>query len=179
MVREVRVLFFGSAGVGKSALIIINVKNVFVDKYDPTIEDSYRKQVELEGQQYMLDIMDTAGTVSAMTQHYVKQAEVFVLVYSVTSRASFKELGAFRDAIIQAKGEEVPLVLVGNKVDLASERVVKTDEGKRLANEWKCKFVETSAKTKVNINNVLNELLHELEKFHPTSKKKEGWCVFI
>lgn len=57
-------IVLGSGGVGKSALTVQFVQGIFVEKYDPTIEDSYRKQVEVEGQQCMLEILDTAGTVS-------------------------------------------------------------------------------------------------------------------
>ena len=56
-------MVLGSGGVGKSALTVQFVQGIFVEKYDPTIEDSYRKQVEVDGQQCMLEILDTAGTV--------------------------------------------------------------------------------------------------------------------
>ena len=62
--REYKIVVLGSGGVGKSALTVQFVQGIFVEKYDPTIEDSYRKQVEVEGQQCMLEILDTAGTVS-------------------------------------------------------------------------------------------------------------------
>ena len=67
-------MVLGSGGVGKSALTVQFVQGIFVEKYDPTIEDSYRKQVEVDGQQCMLEILDTAGTVS------------FLLNYSRASR---------------------------------------------------------------------------------------------
>ena len=63
--REYKIVVLGSGGVGKSALTVQFVQGIFVEKYDPTIEDSYRKQVEVEGQQCMLEILDTAGTVRA------------------------------------------------------------------------------------------------------------------
>lgn len=66
--REYKIVVLGSGGVGKSALTVQFVQGIFVEKYDPTIEDSYRKQVEVDGQQCMLEILDTAGTVSAF-QH--------------------------------------------------------------------------------------------------------------
>ena len=114
-----------------------------------------------------------------MTQHYVKNAEAFALVYSVTSRSSFKELSAFHQFVTQGKGgKEVPMVLVGNKIDLSNERTVKTEEGKRLAAEWNCKFVETSAKTKTNVFLLVEELLKEVERISPI-KKKESWCLFL
>ncbi len=61
--REYKIVVLGSGGVGKSALTVQFVQGIFVEKYDPTIEDSYRKQVEVDGQQCMLEILDTAGTV--------------------------------------------------------------------------------------------------------------------
>lgn len=64
--REYKIVVLGSGGVGKSALTVQFVQGIFVEKYDPTIEDSYRKQVEVDGQQCMLEILDTAGTVSIL-----------------------------------------------------------------------------------------------------------------
>jgi Ras-related protein Rap-1B len=61
--REYKIVVLGSGGVGKSALTVQFVQGIFVEKYDPTIEDCYRKQVEINGQQCMLEILDTAGTV--------------------------------------------------------------------------------------------------------------------
>ena len=61
--REYKIVVLGSGGVGKSALTVQFVQEIFVEKYDPTIEDSYRKQVEIDSQQCMLEILDTAGTV--------------------------------------------------------------------------------------------------------------------
>uniref|UniRef100_A0A2K5F078 Ras-related protein Rap-1b n=1 Tax=Aotus nancymaae TaxID=37293 RepID=A0A2K5F078_AOTNA len=60
--REYKLVVLGSGGVGKSALTVQFVQGIFVEKYDPTIEDSYRKQVEVDAQQCMLEILDTAGT---------------------------------------------------------------------------------------------------------------------
>jgi len=57
--REYKIVVLGSGGVGKSALTVQFVQGIFVEKYDPTIEDSYRKQVEVDGQQCMLEILDT------------------------------------------------------------------------------------------------------------------------
>ena len=75
IMREYKIVVLGSGGVGKSALTVQFVQGIFVEKYDPTIEDSYRKQVEVDGQQCMLEILDTAGTVSIQNiylyTHYV------------------------------------------------------------------------------------------------------------
>lgn len=69
--REYKIVVLGSGGVGKSALTVQFVQGIFVEKYDPTIEDSYRKQVEVDGQQCMLEILDTAGTVGLSESFFI------------------------------------------------------------------------------------------------------------
>lgn len=61
--RDLKIVVLGSGGVDKSALCVQFVQGIFVEKYDPTIEDSYRKQIEVDGNTYNLEILDTAGTV--------------------------------------------------------------------------------------------------------------------
>lgn len=61
--REYKLVVLGSGGVGKSTLTVRFVQGVFIEKYDPTIEDSYRKKVEIDNEQCILEILDTAGTV--------------------------------------------------------------------------------------------------------------------
>lgn len=76
--REYKLVVLGSGGVGKSALTVQFVQGIFVEKYDPTIEDSYRKQVEVDNSQCMLEILDTAGTeqFTAMRDLYMKNGQV-------------------------------------------------------------------------------------------------------
>lgn len=84
--REYKIVVLGSGGVGKSALTVQFVQEIFVEKYDPTIEDSYRKQVEVDGQQCMLEILDTAGTVSTLTYIFLM---LFGMQVKVKSRFLF------------------------------------------------------------------------------------------
>lgn len=71
---EYKLVVVGAGGVGKSALTIQLIQNHFVDEYDPTIEDSYRKQVVIDGETCLLDILDTAGQeeYSAMRDQYMR-----------------------------------------------------------------------------------------------------------
>ncbi|KHJ86800.1 Ras family protein [Oesophagostomum dentatum] len=103
--REYKIVVLGSGGVGKSALTVQFVQGIFVEKYDPTIEDSYRKQVEVDGQQCMLEILDTAGTeqFTAMRDLYMKNGQGFVLVYSITAQSTFNDLMDLRDQILRVK----------------------------------------------------------------------------
>merc|ERR1711974_234711 len=109
-----------------SALTVQFVQGIFVEKYDPTIEDSYRKQVDVDGQQCMPEILDTAGTeqFTAM-RDYMKNGQGFVLVYSIIAQSTFNDLPDLREQILRVKDcDEVPMVLVGNKCDLQDQRVI-------------------------------------------------------
>ncbi|KAF9177690.1 DNA-binding transcription factor rap1, partial [Haplosporangium sp. Z 27] len=79
------------------------VQSVFVERYDPTIEDSYRKQVEVDGQQCMLEILDTAGTeqFTAMRDLYMKNGQGFILVFSIVAAATFEELEDLHNQILR------------------------------------------------------------------------------
>ncbi|KAJ8249759.1 hypothetical protein COCON_G00229750 [Conger conger] len=161
--REYKLVVLGSGGVGKSALTVQFVQGIFVEKYDPTIEDSYRKQVEVDGQQCMLEILDTAGTeqFTAMRDLYMKNGQGFALVYSITAQSTFNDLQDLREQILRVKDtDDVPMILVGNKCDLDDERVVGKEQGQNLARQWNnCAFLESSAKSKINVNEIFYDLL--------------------
>merc|ERR1712025_1065309 len=175
--REYKIVVLGSGGVGKSALTVQFVQGIFVEKYDPTIEDSYRKQVEVDGQQCMLEILDTAGTeqFTAMRDLYMKNGQGFVLVYSITAQSTFNDLGDLREQILRVKDtEDVPIILVGNKCDLEEEREVGRDQGALLARSWgNCSFLETSAKAKVNVNEIFVDLVRQINKKNPIANNKQ------
>lgn len=165
--REYKIVVLGSGGVGKSALTVQFVQGIFVEKYDPTIEDSYRKQVEVDGQQCMLEILDTAGTeqFTAMRDLYMKNGQGFVLVYSITAQSTFNDLQDLREQILRVKDkDDVPMVLVGNKMDLEAERVVGKEQGSNLARHFNCAFMETSAKAKIHVNDVFYDLVRQINK---------------
>eukprot|EP00038_Savillea_parva_P025451 m.47746 g.47746 ORF g.47746 m.47746 type:complete len:191 (+) comp6924_c0_seq1:55-627(+) len=175
--KEYKLVVLGSGGVGKSALTVQFVQGIFVEKYDPTIEDSYRKQVEVDGQQCMLEILDTAGTeqFTAMRDLYMKNGQGFVLVYSITAQGTFGDLQELRDQILRVKdNDDVPLVLVGNKCDLEEERVVGREQGASQAKAFNCSFLEASAKNKINVNEIFNDLVRQINKKNPSGKNGGG-----
>jgi GTPase KRas protein len=164
---EYKLVVVGGGGVGKSALTIQLINHHFMDEYDPTIEDSYRKQVEIDQETCLLDILDTAGQeeFSAMRDQYMRTGQGFLCVYSITSRSSFEEISSFREQILRVKEEDnVPMVLVGNKCDLEDSRVVATSEGADLAKSFGCKFLESSAKSRINVEESFFELVREIRK---------------
>ncbi|KAK4159762.1 ras family-domain-containing protein [Cladorrhinum sp. PSN259] len=167
--REYKLVVVGGGGVGKSCLTIQLIQSHFVDEYDPTIEDSYRKQCIVDEEVALLDVLDTAGQeeYSAMREQYMRTGEGFLLVYSITSRESFEEIRTFQQQILRVKDKDVfPMVVVGNKVDLANERKVSQEEGESLAREFRCKFLETSAKTNTNVEQAFYEVVRAIRRYN-------------
>lgn len=153
-IKELKLVVVGGGGVGKSALTIQLIHSHFVDEYDPTIEDSYRKQVVIDNEVQVLDILDTAGQeeYSAMREQYMRTGEGFLLVYSITSETSFEELMTYYQQIQRVKDSDyVPIVIVGNKSDLEDERQVSYEDGMKLAKQLNSPFMETSAKQNINV----------------------------
>lgn len=90
-----------------------------------------------------------------MRDLYIKNGQGFVLCYSVTSQSSFNDLQGLHEQIQRVKDvSNVPLIIVGNKCDLADERVVCREQGHALSRQLNCSFMETSAKAKINVNEV-------------------------
>ncbi|ELU17310.1 hypothetical protein CAPTEDRAFT_149194 [Capitella teleta] len=185
---EYKLVVVGAGGVGKSALTIQLIQNHFVEEYDPTIEDSYRKQVVIDGETCLLDILDTAGQeeYSAMRDQYMRTGEGFLCVFAINNSKSFEDINQYREQIKRVKdADEVPMVLVGNKVDLPS-RTVDTKMGKMLADSYSIAYVETSAKTRQGVDDAFYTLVREIRKYKDKkgrnqSKKKKGSrrCVVI
>lgn len=137
-------------------------------EHRPTI-DSYRKQCMVDDETALLDVLDTAGQeeYSAMREQYMRTGEGFLLVYSITSRQSFEEIQTFEQQILRVKDKDYfPIILVGNKCDLEHERVVSREEGQALAQQFGCKFIETSAKSRVNVDNAFYDLVREIRRYN-------------
>nr|CAG8433716.1 5509_t:CDS:2 [Entrophospora candida] len=167
--REYKLVVVGGGGVGKSALTIQFIQSHFVDEYDPTIEDSYRKQCVIDNEVALLDVLDTAGQeeYSAMREQYMRTGEGFLLVYSITSRNSFDEIRIFQEQILRVKDKDhFPMILVANKSDLEHERKVSHQEGVKQAGEFGCKFIETSAKQRINVDDAFHNLVRDIRLYN-------------
>jgi Ras-related protein Rap-2C len=179
--REYKVVVLGSGGVGKSAITVQFISGRFVEKYDPTIEDFYRKEIEIDGAPSVLEILDTAGTeqFASMRDLYIKNGQGFVVVYSITSRQSFEDIKTMRDQILRVKNRSrVPLLLVGNKCDLTSQREVTASDGASLARIWDAQFIETSAKSAKNVNELFIEIVREMNCV-PSRDGHSNRCVLL
>ena len=129
----------------------------------------YRCTIQVEGKNETLDILDTAGQeqFAALQHHWIRESQAFLLVYAVNSERTFNYISdELYKKITRAKeGERIDLVLVGNKSDLPeNQHEISYKMGKQLADNLGCPFVETSAKTGVNVNEAFELIVKEMKK---------------
>ncbi|KZP10223.1 ras protein [Athelia psychrophila] len=157
-----RIAALGDGCVGKTALAVQFTLNCFT--YDPTIEDAYRKQLVVDSKLCFVEVIDTAGQeeYATLRDQWVREAQGFILVYSITSRSTFDRLEVFRQSMLRVKSSKPIFMLVGNKCDKAHEREVSKEEGQALARSFGCHFAETSAKTATNVDYLFTSLVRAL-----------------
>ena len=175
---EYKLVVVGGGGVGKSAITIQFVQRHFIEDYDPTIEDSYRKQITIDGEPSLLNILDTAGQedYSAMRDQYMRTGQGYMIVFAVNNRCTFDEVSEFHEQILRVRdADSVPLVIVGNKVDIVEGREVTTLEGKALAKSFNAVYIETSAKMRMNVEDAFFSLVREVRKFREVLQLEVGF----
>jgi GTPase KRas protein len=115
----------------------------------------------------------------------MRSGEGFLLVYSVTSKGSFNEISALQKQICRVKdSDNVPMLLVANKCDLTNDRVVSVEEGKALARKFKCRYVETSARLRVNVQESFFYLVRQMRTHAtniktPRNKRSKKKCIIL
>lgn len=162
-----KVIVLGSTGAGKSALTVRLVTGYFMADLDPAVEDTYRKTIEVDGEDCALEILDTVmrEEFSEPDHDFMRTCDVALFVYSITSRPSYEELQNFHDHIHRMKDiDRVPNVLVAAQCDRGEERQVTADEGRAVAARWQVPFFETSAKTGIGVEDVFVALVREARR---------------
>ncbi|XP_043254574.1 ras-related protein Rab-37-like isoform X2 [Colletes gigas] len=161
-----KVMLLGDSGVGKTCLLTRFRDGRFLSgNYITTVGIDFRnKVVVVDDTSVKLQIWDTAGQerFRSVTHAYYRDAHALLLLYDVTNKTSYDNIRAWLSEIREHANEDVVIMLLGNKSDCGPERIVKKEEGERLAQEYKVPFMETSAKTGLNVELAFLAVAREL-----------------
>ena len=164
--------------MGKSAITNRFVIGRWIEKYDPTIEESYQTTVDIDGKARQVEILDTAGQdeYRPLRETFMHTGDGFLLVYSITDDQTFEELRGIREQILRVhRDRKVPIVIVGDKVDLAStDRAVSKEEGQKLANEFNATFMEITAKEDFKVKDAFQALVRKILVKNPQAGADHG-----
>ncbi|KFA47051.1 hypothetical protein S40293_04572 [Stachybotrys chartarum IBT 40293] len=190
--RQRKVAIVGSRSVGKSSLAVQFVDGHFVDSYYPTIENTFSKTIRYKGQDFLTEIVDTAGQdeYSILNSKHFIGIHGYMLVYSVSSLPSFEMVQVIREKILNhladlshaTQGtESVPIVIVGNKSDLRPEqRQVSAEDGKKLSEKFQCGWTEASARYNENVGRAFELLIGQIEKSqNPGEAPAKSNCIMM
>merc|ERR1712062_375667 len=181
--KPYKIVILGGGGVGKSCLTFRLVHDSFVEKYDPTIEDSYRKDnFMVDGESVSIEILDTAGqdTYAAMRDLYYKSGDGFLMVYSVTDSSSLEDVKDRYQSMLESTSSTPqtckPVLFIGNKCDLDNDRVISREQGKEVAQEQgggRIVHHETSAKNNIMVTEVFQDIVRIIKQENAGSKKSQ------
>lgn len=193
--KPYKLVVMGTGAVGKSACVLRLITDLFHDNYDPTIEDYYRKEIPIGDEELVsCDILDTAGQEEflSMREQWVRDGEGFLFVYDISSKQSLDCVAEIRKSMDEIRGadmEYLPVMIVGNKCDLPDSadessngkffRRVPKEEGKKVADELGCHWMEVSAKDDINITEAFTLLAREIREKTPEEPKKKGFCTIL
>merc|ERR1712176_1356034 len=162
-----KLLLIGDSGVGKSCLLLRYVDETYQESYISTIGVDFKiKTIELDGKVIKLQIWDTAGQerFRTITSSYYRGAHGIIVVYDVTDQESFNNVKVWLQEIDRYANENVNKLLVGNKSDLTSKKVVDYETAKAFADELGIPFLETSAKSAANVEQSFMTMAAEIKK---------------
>ncbi|XKL59399.1 hypothetical protein PGB90_000415 [Kerria lacca] len=177
-----KIVQLGDSGVGKTCLLLKFRDNTFLSgNFISTVGIDYRnKVIEIDGTKVKLQIWDTAGQerFRSVTHAYYRDAHALLLLYDVTNKISFDNIRAWLAEIKEYAADDVVIMLLGNKTDCKnSERVVRKEDGENLAREYNVAFMETSAKTGLNVDLAFTAIARELLSKNSGESNKSSFKV--
>ena len=159
----IKVALLGNSGVGKSSIILRYSTDRFeIDSLTTKGAEYSQTKVEINGKSYKLDIWDTAGQEQyrSLGKHFYINAYIVILVYDISKKDSFEDLKNIWYNDLIRYGEKCTVIaIVGNKIDLYEQEEVNENEGRAFAKEKNALFMQVSAKTGDNINNLFKALI--------------------
>ncbi|KAI1336614.1 ras family-domain-containing protein [Xylariaceae sp. FL0016] len=180
--KKFKLVFLGEQSVGKTSLITRFMYDSFDNMYQATIGiDFLSKTMYLEDRTVRLQLWDTAGQerFRSLIPSYIRDSSVAVVVYDISNKKSFENTKKWIDDVRAERGNDVIIVLVGNKTDLNDKREVTTQMGEEEAKKNNLMFVETSAKIGHNVKNLFKKIAQALPGMEGTDAAREASSQMI
>ena len=172
-----KIMLLGNTAVGKTSFILKYTENTFQEVHLSTIGVDFRvKTITYENKNYKLSIYDTTGQerYKSLAFSLIKNVDGIILMYDVTDESTFKSVPNWIQSARDKKGENYPIILLGNKIDLADRRKVTTEDGEEIAKKNGLDFFEISNKESVNIENAILTLVKKIIINIEKNGKKEN-----
>eukprot|EP00245_Coleochaete_scutata_P002766 TRINITY_DN13860_c0_g1_i1.p1 TRINITY_DN13860_c0_g1~~TRINITY_DN13860_c0_g1_i1.p1 ORF type:complete len:203 (-),score=43.76 TRINITY_DN13860_c0_g1_i1:827-1435(-) len=170
---QAKLVLLGDMGAGKSSLVLRFVKGQFFDYQESTIGAAFLTQtVAVNDVTVKFEIWDTAGQerYHSLAPMYYRGAAAAVIVYDITNADSFLKAKNWVKELQRQGNPNLVMALAGNKADLSAKRKVETEEGQAYADENGLFFMETSAKSAQNVNELFYEIARKLPKAQPVQQ---------
>lgn len=172
--NKIKILVIGDPMVGKSSIVSRLTEDIFNKTYIPTPGMNLKTKMvgEIE-----LSFFDTSGVerYKNLLVDYYNKADLLLLVYDVTVRDSFDDIGTWMIDIKNYDGSNKSFIVVGTKIDLIDDRIINDFEGKLYADDINAKFIEVSAKNATNMGELIDLITRTVKK---QDKKKKKFCCF-
>eukprot|EP01135_Chromosphaera_perkinsii_P009379 Nk52_evm55s1737 gene=Nk52_evmTU55s1737 len=162
-----KLLLIGDSGVGKTCILFRFSDDAFNSTFISTIGIDFKiRTIELDGKKIKLQIWDTAGQerFRTITTAYYRGAMGILLVYDVANEKSFDNIKNWIRNINQHASADVEKMILGNKCDMEDTRVISKERGEKLAEECGIKFLETSAKNNINVEEAFLTIARDIKK---------------
>ncbi|KAF8823801.1 GTP binding protein [Lentinula edodes] len=163
--KRTKIVLLGDQSVGKTSLITRFMYDTFDNTYQATIGiDFLSKTMYLEDRTVRLQLWDTAGQerFRSLIPSYIRDSSVAIVVFDITNRQSFLSTTKWIDDVRSERGNDVIIVLVGNKADLSDKRQVTLEEATATATSMNIMFMETSAKAGHNVKSLFKKIAMSL-----------------
>ena len=160
-----KIIIIGDTCVGKSNILSRYLRDEFREDSKSTVGvELGSKFLKVKGVGTKLQIWDTAGQerYRSITSSYFKGSHGCFIVYDITNETSFEDVNKWYEQAQKESSKEISIILVGNKCDLENERKVSKEKGEEKARALNCPFFETSALSKIKIDDIFNEMVNNI-----------------
>ena len=192
--KPLTIVMLGAGATGKSSITVIKVSGHFLNIYDPTIEDSYRTAICVDGEVVSCDILDTAGQEEylALRDSYIRSGQCFIMVCSLVSKNTLLELDNILDSMKMILDitdfDNIPIVIAANKCDLTTEIQIQDDELRAISESRHIPYYKCTAKNNINIDILFEYVIKRFKELKaaepavvetPMKDKKKRKCNLL